>query len=525
MLLIQSDLIKALWFVIFPIVTYARGPVASDSTFCQVSGFFFALGIESSDVAVLLIALHSAMYIYRPKSGLYPYRWLAYGAYVLVPLIFASLAFLDGGYQNVGYYCYLSNRQGWARLALSWIPRYVLFAIILVIYVCIYAYVRGRILHYERRDSVAPQKILIQPTTPAAAYRDRIRSLPTSLKPSVDRYQKRLRSVSVSHTSSGKWTEDASPTGPILWNLPRFTDVSSSTPETLSEEHDPHNAPPRNPDLPPPTASPPRRNCTTKDASPLSSPSSESWQLPMVVESVATEPKQTASFAELIAPVRRPGSCTTIPAMFPVCRKAMMMIRATTTTKPPSSSSQESSSSSAAASPSPYSLEGTAPLAPHVSHEALTSHVSRNRDKIRRQLRSLFVYPLLYLVTWIFPLVNQVYGFTDDSPRPPWILILSLVSLAVQGAADSAVFTAREKPWRYTAGEGFWVSFKGGWWGGRADGVGRMREEMSVEVRIARARREAEMMDEVGGRKRRHGAQRRHWWDVKEYDVTSDEGG
>lgn len=66
MLLIVSDFIKSAWFVIFPIVVYTLGPIASESAFCQISGFSLAVGFESSDVAVLLIALHSALYIIRP---------------------------------------------------------------------------------------------------------------------------------------------------------------------------------------------------------------------------------------------------------------------------------------------------------------------------------------------------------------------------------------------------------------------------------------------------------------------------
>jgi G protein-coupled receptor GPR1 len=48
MLLIQSDMFKALWFMVYPIVTYAYGPVMNDSIFCQVNGFFLAIGIEAS---------------------------------------------------------------------------------------------------------------------------------------------------------------------------------------------------------------------------------------------------------------------------------------------------------------------------------------------------------------------------------------------------------------------------------------------------------------------------------------------
>jgi G protein-coupled receptor GPR1 len=48
MLLIQSDMFKALWFMVYPIVTFSSGPVQSNSNFCQVNGFFLAWGIEAS---------------------------------------------------------------------------------------------------------------------------------------------------------------------------------------------------------------------------------------------------------------------------------------------------------------------------------------------------------------------------------------------------------------------------------------------------------------------------------------------
>lgn len=60
-LLIVSDLWKAIQYFIFPIVVFIRGEVDSTSDFCQASGFFLALGIEVSDFAILMIALHAAL--------------------------------------------------------------------------------------------------------------------------------------------------------------------------------------------------------------------------------------------------------------------------------------------------------------------------------------------------------------------------------------------------------------------------------------------------------------------------------
>jgi hypothetical protein len=64
MLLIQSDMFKALWFMIYPIVVFIRGPVPSSSTFCQVNGFFLALGIEASGELYDCTAVLILKYLY-----------------------------------------------------------------------------------------------------------------------------------------------------------------------------------------------------------------------------------------------------------------------------------------------------------------------------------------------------------------------------------------------------------------------------------------------------------------------------
>lgn len=55
MLLIQSDMFKALWFMLYPIVTFIYGPIPNNSTFCQIDGFFLALGIEASGMLHAII--------------------------------------------------------------------------------------------------------------------------------------------------------------------------------------------------------------------------------------------------------------------------------------------------------------------------------------------------------------------------------------------------------------------------------------------------------------------------------------
>jgi G protein-coupled receptor GPR1 len=54
MLLIQSDMIKAVGFMLYPVIVFAQGPVTSDSIFCQFNGFVLSVGIEASGMVILL---------------------------------------------------------------------------------------------------------------------------------------------------------------------------------------------------------------------------------------------------------------------------------------------------------------------------------------------------------------------------------------------------------------------------------------------------------------------------------------
>lgn len=149
MLLICSDFWKASWQLIYPAVIFTTGKVDRGSPFCQVTGFFLSMGIEASDFAVLVIAIHSALYIFRPatalgEGGLFRYRSYLYTIWVTFPLLMASLAFLNtsNAYTSQGTYCYLPTRPIWMRLALAWVPRYLILVTILVLYASIYIYVR-----------------------------------------------------------------------------------------------------------------------------------------------------------------------------------------------------------------------------------------------------------------------------------------------------------------------------------------------------------------------------------------------
>ncbi|KAK2614250.1 hypothetical protein N8I77_001096 [Diaporthe amygdali] len=163
-----------------------------------------------------------------------------------------------------------------------------------------------------------------------------------------------------------------------------------------------------------------------------------------------------------------------------------------------------------------------------LDYETLESDgISRDRDRIRRQLRLLFVYPAVYACVWVFPFIIDVVGHDKDHNRSPyWILVASLVSMCVQGLADAIVFCVREKPWRHMNG-GFWenlgMQFINGLKFESRNDIGRTREEMFHDSSRARLRREEEERErERTSRVSPSGTSflasvSRNWWDIELY--------
>lgn len=514
MLLIQSDLIKSVWFVIFPLVDHTLGPIASDSAFCQVSGFFLAVGFESSDVAILLITLHSALYILRPKSGLHPYRRLAYALYIVLPLLAASLAFVGGhGYENTGRYCSLRSDQYWKRLAFSWVPRYVIFVVIMLTYLGIYAYVRSMMVGYPTencgacgenskgdRSSDAPSTPRIEchglvPSTPSSSRRADV--APTGGRPSIS-------SANTSELDGASLPDSirdarATPVGqdrvPVNWN---WSARSKNDRSSLGKHNGDRTPASGSLDLTPRSYSPSKTDLTdgvTSLSPTLNSPRSpRRSHLPATKSGVADHdtPSLDTTIVEMGDSPQTP-----LPNIFSMGRKSRPC-------RAENSSTQN--------------ILATGAIQDH-------SEIARNRLKIFRQLRSLFVYPLAYMLTWVFPFAWHIRGYDDSNgaPGPRWLLIVCMASLSMQAAVDSAVFMIREEPWKHTQG-GFWVSLKRrlreyrktGWRKTRV--VGRTSEEMVVDGRNARARRKEEMAAERVVRGEQHagvtGQGGRDWWDT-----------
>lgn len=149
LLLLMFDFGKAVVLLWYPARVLLVPLAYNNTNFCDVVGFFSSAFIEGADLAVLSLAIHTALLVFTksstPEGGLYKYRYYVYGITFLLPLVMASLAFISHGrhsYFPQITWCYLPINPIWYRLVLSWIPRYIIIVSILSIYISIYIYVK-----------------------------------------------------------------------------------------------------------------------------------------------------------------------------------------------------------------------------------------------------------------------------------------------------------------------------------------------------------------------------------------------
>ncbi|KAI1804247.1 G protein-coupled glucose receptor regulating Gpa2-domain-containing protein [Daldinia bambusicola] len=527
MLLIQSDMTKALWLVVCPLAFFARKPIDSGSTSCQVLGFLLTMSIEASDIAVLLIAVHTALFILRPRNsrgaaGLYPYRRIAYICWAIIPIILAAVVPITGGhFEDNGPQCYLPARPTWYLRGLSWIPRYIIVAAIVVTYSFLYIYVAIRFRRFskdQRRVSTVhgddPRPNLkrdhrrdnsgdVPPTPPFTDYTFLDSARDSLAKEDDPSDHQRSVASTMSSLNFGGTTPvslrrpEQSLRGPVRWNplegpIDGYFDsrVRRSSHASFS-------------------ASSPRAEATI----PIRPPEVIHYHPPKSPQSTNGNSrwKHSMSFGSNSVP----GSVSNMASSL---RRGL----------PRANGSRQSSSSNSVSLP----------------QEETEDTMRRSREKQQRQLRLLFVYPVIYIITWVAPFVSHILrydgndGFLGETMEPVALQIVSIASLCIGAAVDCCFFCAWEKPW---------LHLHGGFWGGLASrlrirtpsrrrqrGMGRTREERFMDAMMARVRREQEenlenMSSEAAaaaGRPSVHWTRQnttpREWWDV--VDVEDMEG-
>lgn len=149
MLLVSFDLFKSIFLLMFPAAVVSNPSAYFNVQFCNMAGFFTSFSMEGADFTIMILAIHTVLIVtwpnfkskhgYNDEGGLYRYRYLVYTILFCVPLILASLAFVNNaGYIQLTNLCYLPARPIWYRLVLSWIPRYIIIISIFIMYGYIY---------------------------------------------------------------------------------------------------------------------------------------------------------------------------------------------------------------------------------------------------------------------------------------------------------------------------------------------------------------------------------------------------
>ena len=92
---------------------------------------------------------------------------------------------------------------------------------------------------------------------------------------------------------------------------------------------------------------------------------------------------------------------------------------------------------------------------PDAASVDLNSSFSQRRARVERQMRTLFIFPIVYFIMWIPPFINHLYQvITYDSnvtTLPPGsfvVTVFATIFLPAQGFVNVCVYAVRERPWQ-----------------------------------------------------------------------------
>lgn len=453
MALIVGDVFRTISMLVQSSTSLAHGQITSASKLCQAGGFFFQFGIAMNgkttfskttglsnhllDWSVLALAVHGTLQILRPAANsihhadvMFKYRHIIYAMLVIIPTLCASLAFIEPNihYTSAGAYCQLPIRPLWYRLALSWIPRYVISITILGLSVAVYVHVRNvysGAMHSKwwALSSIAIPKDKVETQEPQDSFA--VKSLIAEARQRFSSSQTVPDSTLVDpsqgwHVSAGQSTMSS--------NHGRLSNFGIS-----SDQFNMHGRPGerRRSTLAPITA-----------GSIMGPQMSGTYPLDVPVE----EPE------EIEDPQPHPATIPPISARPPLKRLSSAMSGFSART---GSLREKASISSRVPLPAPIrrSREMSTPSALQIQ-----------RAIIRRQLRLTFIYPLVYLLMWLAPFVLNCMQYSNYyAKQPPFSLgVITNVCYALMAAIDCAIFCYRERPWRHipsNTSRSFWTSF------------------------------------------------------------------
>ncbi|KAI9686167.1 MAG: hypothetical protein M1822_003822 [Bathelium mastoideum] len=356
----------------------------------------------------------------------------------------AAIAFAHNGY---GYsaqlpICTLPVRPFWYRLALMWVPRYIIWTIVLGLAVCVYRYVGGEFGTLSA-DTVSATASGLDTTTS------------TTAKPMG-------KSGSSPITDTDPPIEEAI----TLQNLPNMPPVSRTRfspfpPKVLAAVH--------------------------------KAAASGQVIAPFQHRSAGPGFGLTGSEQGRVAvrdPLARPteGTASSHPSL---PANSTVQMAGTSRTR------QEVDNASDRSSPSPKRIlqNQSRPVEAERNSIAKTKQgletlsvdpaFAKRRRAIIHQLRLLFIYPILYIALWLVPFILHCYQYNDYYAKyPPFVLtLLAYFSLSIMGAVNGIVFNVKERPWRHISGSDatFWGSFC--WWRTRSASVPNFSSQYNEQER------------------------------------------
>jgi hypothetical protein len=304
----------------------------------------------------------------------------------------ASLAFInpEAGYLSQGAYCTLPLRPFWYRLALTWIPRYLIAIIIFGLASAIYAYVGLEFRSYANLSQSITTPVN---TTWALSQIDRdVEAVADTLRPNTAKQApvSTRRASSIAHdivSAQGRGLAIA------------FVPITYSTDDMLRGSEVCTKP------LPGGSTPLPLKHTTSHRPSLFAIPSGYTI-------------KPSSSTTNLHGPL------SPLPLHHNDPLSSMPL---EVTTQEPSSREETSSTTSPA-----------------------QRHFKRRRRSMHRQLRLMFIYPLVYTLMWLIPFVHHCMNYSEHwANHPLWFFrIGATLCFTSMGFVDCLIFSVREKPWR-----------------------------------------------------------------------------
>ncbi|KAH0264194.1 hypothetical protein KCU91_g12217, partial [Aureobasidium melanogenum] len=405
--LVVADFLKSLWYISFSGVSLRRGSIDTNSSFCQGFGFLLQGSTMACDYAIFIMSLHMYLQIFCTGSklfghdGLYRFRHTVMAGWFLFPFLCAVLAFVRGreGYIAQGPFCTLPIRPYWYRLALQWIPRYLIWLYIMFVAIRIYLHVGQGFKIFAREDGK-------DSSTGTNGYgpAESLGTMPGEGMPDLRVAKKR-------GASAGE-----------LQDLSGFTNNNVSNP-------------------PAPASSSSQGSQSTWPTS-LNS-SSEGFKVSSDGHS------RRSSHVIMVADGTIQHELLQVPPESKQQRPSVSTI-ATWRTSADMTTAVRTPSANLAPIQEGHQSTGD----DKIDIESADTPLKKRRRAIQRQLRLLFIYPVTYLMIWIIPFVYHSCNYSDKYAAHP-IPILALLSnfcVTFAGTVDCIVFGWREKPWQHVPG-------------------------------------------------------------------------